>query len=173
VTARGCFTTCTGTPNWSNISARSYVLSFSSAASFEGLTTEQQTKAGRALAWPNLFQHCVSPFELADPSKPGHRKILAIFLVDPTQDPIVSATDIPPQQADWAAAAFEEACQGPASVLGALPQELRDLVKDQFPETVMTRKEAEAYRLKLMKERTTSVKNHERDYVQRFNMCEH
>ncbi|KAJ7902875.1 hypothetical protein B0H14DRAFT_2667939 [Mycena olivaceomarginata] len=132
-----------------------------------------ETKAGRALAWPNLFQHCVSPFELADPSKPGHRKILAIFLVDPTQDPIVSATDIPPQQADWAAAAFEEACQGPASVLGALPQELRDLVKDQFPETVMTRKEAEAYRLKLMKERTTSVKNHERDYVQRFNMCEH
>ncbi|KAJ7902866.1 hypothetical protein B0H14DRAFT_2667905 [Mycena olivaceomarginata] len=131
------------------------------------------TKAGRALAWPNLFQHCVSPFALADPSKPGHRKILAFFLVDPTKDRILSATDVPPQQADWAAAAFQEACRGDTSALGALPQELRELVKNHFPETVMTRKEAEAYRLELMAERTASVETHERAYVQTFNMCEH
>ncbi|KAF8198394.1 hypothetical protein K438DRAFT_1824332 [Mycena galopus ATCC 62051] len=131
------------------------------------------TKAGRALSWPNLFQHCVSPFELADPSKPGHRKILAIFLVDPTKDPVVSATDVPPQQADWTAEAFEDACRRPASVLGALPQELRDLVKDYFPETVMTLTEAHAYRLELMKERTANVEAHSGEYVQTFNMCEH
>ncbi|KAF7361405.1 hypothetical protein MSAN_01173600 [Mycena sanguinolenta] len=131
------------------------------------------TKAGRALSWPNLFQHCVSPFKLADPSKPGHRKILAIFLVDPTQDRIVSATDVPPQQADWAAMAFEEACKEPSSVVGSLPQELRDLVKDYFPETVMTLKEAEAYRLELMKERTVYVAEHAEEYIQTFNMCEH
>ncbi|KAF7328861.1 hypothetical protein MVEN_02515800 [Mycena venus] len=105
------------------------------------------TKSGRALFWPNLFQHCVSPFKLADPSKPGYRKSIAVFLVDPTKDPIVSATDVPPQQAEWAGEALEEACADPASLLGALPQELRDLVKDQFPQTVMTREEAEAYRL--------------------------
>ncbi|KAF7328873.1 hypothetical protein MVEN_02517000 [Mycena venus] len=131
------------------------------------------TKAGRALSWPNIFQHCVSPFELADPSKPGHRKILAFFLVDPTKDPIVSATDVPPQQAEWAGEAFEEACRDPTSVLGVLPQELRDLVKDRFPTTVMTLKEAEAYRLRLMKERTSSVKSHAREYIRTFNMCEH
>ncbi|KAJ6510585.1 hypothetical protein C8R45DRAFT_964573 [Mycena sanguinolenta] len=131
------------------------------------------TKAGRTLSWPNLFQHCVAPFELADPSKPGHRKILAIFLVDPTKDRIVSATDVPPQQADWASVAFEDACREPSSVLGALPQELRDLVKDNFPETVMTLKEAEAYRLELMKERTASTDAHAKEYVQTFNMCEH
>ncbi|KAF7361411.1 hypothetical protein MSAN_01174200 [Mycena sanguinolenta] len=131
------------------------------------------TKAGRALSWPNLFQHCVSPFKLADPSKPGHRKILAIFLVDPTQDRIVSATDVPPQQADWSAAAFDEACREPSSLPGALPQELRDMVKDNFPETVMSLKEAEAYRLDLMKERTASVMTHGREYVQKFNMCEY
>ncbi|KAF7361403.1 hypothetical protein MSAN_01173400 [Mycena sanguinolenta] len=131
------------------------------------------TKAGRTLSWPNLFQHCVSPFKLADPSKPGHRKILAIFLVDPTKDRIVSTTDVPPQQADWAGVAFDEACKEPSSKLGVLPQELRDLVKDNFPPTVMTLKEAEAYRLKLMKERTASVVEHAKEYVQTFNMCEH
>ncbi|KAF7361410.1 hypothetical protein MSAN_01174100 [Mycena sanguinolenta] len=131
------------------------------------------TKAGRALSWPNLFQHCVSPFKLTDPSKPGHRKILAIFLVDPTQDRIVSTTDVPPQQADWAAVAFEEGSEESSSLLGTLPQELRDLIKDHFPTTVMTLKEAEAYRLELMKERTASVAEHAGEYIQTFNMCEH
>ncbi|KAJ7688952.1 hypothetical protein B0H17DRAFT_645604 [Mycena rosella] len=133
------------------------------------------TKAGRALSWPNLFQHCVSPFKLADPCKQGHRKILAIFLVNPTVDPIVSATDVPPQQAEWAAEAFEQACTG-ASVPGPqeLPQELRHLVKDHFPATVMSLKEAEAYRLRLMKERTAFVKKHTGTaYGNTFNMCEH
>ncbi|KAJ6589078.1 hypothetical protein B0H19DRAFT_1102820 [Mycena capillaripes] len=133
------------------------------------------TKAGRALAWPNLFQHRVSEFKLADPSRPGHRKILAIFLIDPTRCRIVSATDIPPQQAEWAADAFEEACaRATQSVLGDFPRELRDLVKDRFPKTVMTLKEAEAYRLELMKERTASAEDHtQKVYGSWFNMCEH
>ncbi|KAJ6542721.1 hypothetical protein B0H19DRAFT_1171611 [Mycena capillaripes] len=128
------------------------------------------TKAGRALSWPNLFQHCVSAFKLADRTKPGHRKILAVFLVDPTKDRIVSATDVPPQQAEWAAEALEEACPP----LRELPRELRDLVNDNFPTTVMTLGEAEAYRLKLMKERTAFVQEHTaKAYGQTFNMCEH
>ncbi|KAK7028348.1 hypothetical protein R3P38DRAFT_2935531, partial [Favolaschia claudopus] len=131
------------------------------------------TKEGRALSWPNLFQHCVSPFELADTDKPGHRKILAIFLVDPAKDPIVSATHVPPQQDGWTADAFQEACMDSKSLLGVLPQELRDLIKENFPPTVMTLKEAQAYRLELMKERTASVHEHNEEYVQTFNMCEH
>ncbi|KAJ7176443.1 hypothetical protein C8R46DRAFT_1213023 [Mycena filopes] len=74
------------------------------------------TKAGRALAWPNLFQHCVS-FELADATKPGHRKILAFHLVDATKERIVSASDVPPQQAEWAAEAFRDAAEA-GSVVG-------------------------------------------------------
>ncbi|KAJ7747680.1 hypothetical protein DFH07DRAFT_747657, partial [Mycena maculata] len=132
------------------------------------------TKAGRVLSWPNLFQHCVSPFKLADTSKPGHRKILAIFLIDPTKDPIASATDIPPQQAEWGAEAFEAACDTPNSVLASLPQELRDAVKGQLPSTLIMLKDAEAYRLKLMKERTTFVQEHTHvAYGNTFNMCEH
>ncbi|KAJ7367862.1 hypothetical protein DFH08DRAFT_677238 [Mycena albidolilacea] len=96
------------------------------------LTAEdrQTTKAGRALAWPNLFQQLVSPFKLANSANQGHRKILAIFLVNPTQDCVVSVTDVPSPQAAWdAATAFEEAyaCKGAiqTSRLGSPPLELQ------------------------------------------------
>ncbi|KAJ6570066.1 hypothetical protein DFH09DRAFT_1362731 [Mycena vulgaris] len=55
------------------------------------------TKAGRCIAFPNLYQHRVSPFQLEDKTRPGIRKILVFFLVDPTFS-ILSATNIPPQQ---------------------------------------------------------------------------
>ena len=55
------------------------------------------TPAGRCLAFPNILQHRVGSFGLMDPSRPGHRKILAFFLVDPSEK-IVSTSDVPPQQ---------------------------------------------------------------------------
>ncbi|KAJ6524407.1 hypothetical protein DFH09DRAFT_1046778 [Mycena vulgaris] len=134
------------------------------------------TQEGRALAWPNMYQHCVSSFKLADPSKPGHRKILAIFLVDPTIDPVVSATNVPPQQAAWAVDALETAHADPMSNLSKLPRELADLVEAQVQASTsfMTLAEAKEYRLRLMKERTMFDKAHTRTaYNQTFNMCEH
>ncbi|MEU7280214.1 DUF4246 domain-containing protein [Streptomyces sp. NPDC045431] len=59
------------------------------------------TPAGRCLAFPNILQHRVGSFRLADPTRPGHRKILAFFLVDPSTT-IVSTSDVPPQQ-PWSA----------------------------------------------------------------------
>jgi hypothetical protein len=58
------------------------------------------TREGRLLVFPNVFQHQVQPFSLADASKPGHRKILAMFLVDP-HIPILSTANVPPQRRDW------------------------------------------------------------------------
>ncbi|MEV7546941.1 DUF4246 domain-containing protein [Streptomyces sp. NPDC089915] len=58
------------------------------------------TPAGRCLAFPNVLQHRVGSFRLADPARPGHRKILAFFLVDPSET-VVSTSDVPPQQ-PWA-----------------------------------------------------------------------
>jgi hypothetical protein len=55
------------------------------------------TPAGRCLAFPNVLQHRVAPFRLVDPTRPGHRKILAFFLVDPSAR-IVSTSHVPPQQ---------------------------------------------------------------------------
>lgn len=58
------------------------------------------TRPGRLLAFPNVLQHQVQPFKLQDPSKPGHRKILAMFLVDPNIR-ILSTANVPPQRRDW------------------------------------------------------------------------
>lgn len=55
------------------------------------------TPAGRCLAFPNILQHRVGSFRLTDLTRPGHRKILAFFLVDPSEK-IVSTSDVPPQQ---------------------------------------------------------------------------
>ncbi|MFF2652681.1 DUF4246 domain-containing protein [Streptomyces sp. NPDC058045] len=59
------------------------------------------TPPGRCLAFPNILQHRVGSFRLADPTRPGYRKILAFFLVDPSKR-IVSTSDVPPQQ-PWSA----------------------------------------------------------------------
>lgn len=58
------------------------------------------TKQGRLLTFPNVFQHRVEPFRLEDPSKSGHRKVLALFLVDPHLR-IPSTSIVPPQQKEW------------------------------------------------------------------------
>ncbi|MFI1222557.1 MULTISPECIES: DUF4246 domain-containing protein [unclassified Streptomyces] len=55
------------------------------------------TPAGRCLAFPNILQHRVDSFRLTDPTRPGCRKILVFFLVDPSEK-IVSTSDVPPQQ---------------------------------------------------------------------------
>ncbi|KAJ7179689.1 hypothetical protein C8R46DRAFT_646991 [Mycena filopes] len=131
-----------------------------------------KTSGGRALAWPNIYQHRVGPFHVTDPTKPGHRKILAIFLVDPSIDPIPSATNVPPQQKDWAFDALEEARHDPTSMYSRLPAELSNEIHDRLPHTFMTRDEAEAFRLKLMKERTQFIKVNDDFPLHTFNMCE-
>jgi hypothetical protein len=52
------------------------------------------------IAFPNVLQHQVQPFELADPTRPGTRKILVLFLVDPGLR-VTSTSTVPPQQLHW------------------------------------------------------------------------
>ncbi|KAJ7854857.1 hypothetical protein B0H13DRAFT_2673278 [Mycena leptocephala] len=131
------------------------------------------TRAGRALAWPNIYQHRVVPFRLIDPSKPGHKKILAIFLIDPSIELIPSATNVPPQQADWVFDALEEARGDSKSLFSRLPPELLNLIHDHLPDTFMMRREAEEYRRQLMKERTGFMEGRDEELSFAFNMCEH
>jgi hypothetical protein len=107
----------------------------------------------------------VSPFKLADPAKPGYRKILAFFLVDPTVNPIIPSTSvIPPQQEDWA---LGELWKLP------LPVELLGMIEKDVVLTRMSREEADKYRLELMKERTAFVSDHDAKFFSlEFNMCE-
>ncbi|ORZ31447.1 hypothetical protein BCR44DRAFT_58812 [Catenaria anguillulae PL171] len=64
------------------------------------------THEGHAVVFPNLglYQHKVASFELKDKSRPGYRKIVALFLVDPEwYDQVWSTALVPLQQADWVA----------------------------------------------------------------------
>ena len=120
------------------------------------------TKTHRCVAFPNLYQHQVQPFQLEDPTKPGHRRILVFFLVDPTQK-VPSATDVAPQQRGWVTEVMHGAGQN--SAFAKLPTELLTMISNEN-EGTMTRLEAEKYREELMSERTTFVAKNDRAYFQ-------
>ncbi|KAL4754373.1 hypothetical protein BDW72DRAFT_139550 [Aspergillus terricola var. indicus] len=112
------------------------------------------TKEGRLITFPNTLQHRVSPFSLADHSKPGHRKILALFLVDPHHR-IISSANVPPQRQDWRES--EDRASGPAQ-----------------DRSTMTIEDAKAFRLELMKERGLSAgENNNTFEMGEFHLCEH
>ncbi|KAL9633081.1 MAG: hypothetical protein Q9204_003542 [Flavoplaca sp. TL-2023a] len=104
------------------------------------------TRESRLLCFPNVMQHKVSSFKLTDPSKTGHRKLLALFLVDP-HIKIISTENVPPQQHAW----WKENVEA-AGVFQKLPPELAEMVLDGegFPITLET---ARQQRLDLMEER--------------------
>ena len=128
------------------------------------------TKQDRCIAFPNIYQHKVSPFKLQDPTKPGHRKIIALFLCDPEMEVIPTTSNIPPQQREW----YENALYTvpDQSLVATLPPEVRQMIADAG-DAGMTLDEAKEHRLKLMKERTAFVKKNDKGYFSpEFSMCE-
>lgn len=100
------------------------------------------------------MQHRVSPFSLEDRSKPGHRKILAFFLVDPNLR-VISTANIPPQSEEWWKGQPDTTPAG----------------SDDLP---ITLDQAKAYRLVLMEERkATTAEANEIFETGEFNLCEH
>nr|WDW19276.1 DUF4246 [Penicillium meliponae] len=128
-------------------------------------------REGRLLTFPNIVQHRVSPFSLADPTKPGHRKILAFFLVDPHLK-IISTANIPPQQMSWGA---EKAELTRGVIGGRLPVELQDMVlQEGVLQPLMTMDEAKKFRLELMEERSVKAPNQNEAFeMGSFCLCEH
>ncbi|RLN81694.1 hypothetical protein BBJ28_00025167, partial [Nothophytophthora sp. Chile5] len=96
------------------------------------------------------------PFELEDPSKPGVRKILAFFLVDP-ENPVPSTSVIPPQQQEWL-----EMTQQPLMKKLKLVETVEDTVRSMLG-SGMSLEEAKEYRLKLMTERAAVDDDHVTD----------
>ncbi|KAK2751651.1 hypothetical protein FQN55_000373 [Onygenales sp. PD_40] len=74
--------------------------------------------SGRLLTFPNTMQHRVEPFELEDMTQPGHRKLLALYLVDPHVR-VLSTGNVPPQRRDWWNEHLER-----SGMLKRLPKEL-------------------------------------------------
>ena len=105
------------------------------------------TREDRLLVFPNVLQHCVQPFQLADTTKPGHRKILALFLVDPSIR-IPSTANIPPQQRDWWAKQVD--LEG---LLGKLPTEISEQIYNEVEDFPLGIEQAKEVRAELMAER--------------------
>jgi hypothetical protein len=127
------------------------------------------TREDRLIAFPNGFQHRVGSFGLVDPTKPGHRKILALFLVAPTV-PIISTANVPPQQRDW----WLREVEAGDSKISKLPTELIDLIGDGVEEFPIGLEEAKRFREELMAERGKMdevVTGQMGNYG--FNFCEH
>ena len=129
-----------------------------------------ETREGRLLTFPNILQHQVQPFSLVDPTKPGHRKIVALFLVDP-HFKILSTANVPCQQMDWWR---EHIAQLGDTRLDRLPLELRDAVFDGVDDFPFSLHEAKHLRLKLMDERKAFVLRHDEAFEgSEFSLCEH
>ena len=89
------------------------------------------TPQGRLLAFPNTLQHRVSGFRLADPTKPGHRRCINLWLVDPMTR-IISTANVPPQQRSW----WDESVSGAArrdkeKALAGMPAEVKLLLAER------------------------------------------
>lgn len=112
------------------------------------------TRRGRLLAFPNTLQHRVEPFELIDKSKPGHRRFLVLWLVDPNY-PLPSTSIVPPQQESW--------------WLERSAQDVHPALNDR---ALMTFDEAKAIRLQLMDERTQREQA-TANATDTYNFCEH
>ncbi|KAF2649455.1 hypothetical protein K491DRAFT_698080 [Lophiostoma macrostomum CBS 122681] len=162
-----------------------------------------ETHQGRLLAFPNVFQHRVSPFHLIDPTKPGHRRFIALWLVDPNTR-IISTANVPPQQQSWwvdsvfgktdksrseamsklppeIVALLQEKGSDPSlssTVEGKLPPELMAMIQKHFNADgnmlPMTAEEAKEHRVKLMQERSAFVKTAEGGWQDHsYSFCEH
>jgi hypothetical protein len=157
-----------------------------------------ETKEGRLLAFPNVFHHRVSPFELQDKTKPGHRRFIALWLVDP-HTRIINTGNVPPQQHSWwmeqafgnmeteeiphpIAKMVSEAAPDHPGIRAVvesgqpLPEELMDMIQREAGDSVMpmSLSEAKGHRLKLMEERTKFQRESEQKWSEaQYSFCEH
>lgn len=102
------------------------------------------TREGRLLVFPNVFQHRVAPFELEDPSEEGHRKILALFLIDP-HCRIISTANVPPQQKDWWSPEIRDCGR-----LARMPRKVADQIMADVDDFSISLEEAKRLRLEMM-----------------------
>jgi len=123
-------------------------------------------REGRLITFPNILQHRVLPFQLADPTKNGHRKILALFLVDPRMK-IISTANVPPQRRDWWAQEVLNEVKDTGRGLAKLSPELTDMVFERVEGFPISMEDAKKVRLDLMKERSQQVDAQQNMFTQR------
>jgi hypothetical protein len=108
--------------------------------------------------------------ELIDRTRPGHRKILAFFLVDPNIK-VISTANIPCQRRDW----WGELVAPELSHRGKLPVELLDKILQDVEGFPLALDEAKKMREELMEERTKYVLDYQQPNFTGsiISLCEH
>ncbi|KAK6091130.1 hypothetical protein MT418_8612 [Batrachochytrium dendrobatidis] len=102
---------------------------------------------GRCVVYPNRYQHKEQSFELADPTQPGHCKILTFFVVNPACR-IVSTAHVAPQQSQWYNSSLDKT--------PILPKLWNDAT--QYIQGVQSPTEAKHYRDELTSDRIQIIK---------------
>ncbi|KAJ8327009.1 hypothetical protein O5D80_004433 [Batrachochytrium dendrobatidis] len=111
---------------------------------------------GRCVVYPNLYQHKEQSFELADPTQPGHCKILTFFVVNPACR-IVSTAHVAPQQPQWYNSSLDKT---------PIPPELWNDAT-QYIQGVQSPAEAKHYRDELTSDRTRITAVYNKDIYER------
>lgn len=109
-------------------------------------------RPGRLVTFPNVYQYRANAFRLSDPTKPGHLKMLALFLVDPMIR-LISTSQVPPQREDW----WYEKIGAPSGMgLNRLPNEIKSQVVEEVGYPI-TLREAQKLRQELAAQREEYV----------------
>ncbi|OAJ44634.1 hypothetical protein BDEG_27844 [Batrachochytrium dendrobatidis JEL423] len=115
---------------------------------------------GRCVVYPNRYQHKEQSFELADPTQPGHCKILTFFVVNPSRR-IVSTAHVAPQQPQWYNSSLDKA---------HIPPELWNDIT-QYIQGVQSPAKAKRYRDELASDRTQITRAYNKYiYEQKYNL---
>jgi len=134
------------------------------------------TQGARAIAFPNIYQHRVAPFQLSDRTKPGRRRILVFFLVDPTRR-VMSTAQVPPQQREWVEEYARERMYFVLTAHSQLILPLAHMIEDHALDLTahtITLEQAKTDREHLMKERsafTDKLTSH--NFTRPYSFCEH
>ncbi|KAJ8324074.1 hypothetical protein O5D80_007283 [Batrachochytrium dendrobatidis] len=111
---------------------------------------------GRCVVYPNRYQHKEQSFELADPTQPGHCKILTFFVVNPSRR-IVSTAHVAPQQPQWYNSSLDKT---------PIPPELWNDAT-QYIQGVQSPAKAKRYQDELTSDRTRIIKAYNKDIYER------
>ncbi|EGF81582.1 hypothetical protein BATDEDRAFT_24123 [Batrachochytrium dendrobatidis JAM81] len=114
---------------------------------------------GRCVVYPNRYQHKEQSFELADPTQPGHCKILTFFVVNPSRR-IVSTAHVAPQQPQWYNSSLDKT--------HILPELWNDIT--QYIQGVQSPAEAKHYRDELTSDQTRITAAYKDIYERVYNL---
>ncbi|KAI2467403.1 hypothetical protein F4781DRAFT_402292 [Annulohypoxylon bovei var. microspora] len=125
-------------------------------------------RPGRMLAFPNVFQHQEEGVGLLDPAKPGYRKMLAMFLVDPNIR-VLSTGVVQPQQKDWWVREVRK-----ISPFSKVPMEIFDIIMNFVHGFRMSWKDAKCIQDGVERRRISQYMNwREEKLIQREEVFEH